>query len=249
MSLSLRLLSVVAVLIVSWPFAAAADPIAEARRAEEAGQHRRAIEIVRPLAEKGDPRAQHMLGNLYWDSGTRSGLSDKEEKRRARIWFEKSAAQNYKPAIRDLGNVLLGGDPSEAQRGYDMLLGLARAGDTRAQAALGHFIAFEAGKVTPGGFRVPGTAADGLKWLERAADQKELFAVDYLYWWHLQRGKSADAYFWQIVVLVMHRSYEPVRLDLRNNLTKNEIASIERRAATWLDAHGYKFRRPTYRRR
>ena len=163
MSLFFRQLSVAAVLIVLWPFAAVADPIADALRAEEAGQQRRAIEIVRPLAEKGDPRAQHLLGNLYWDAGTQSGHSDKEEKKRARIWFEKSAAQNYKPAIRDLGNVLLGGDAKEAQRGYDMLLGLARAGDARAQALLGHFIAFEAGEVTPGGFRVPGTAADGLK--------------------------------------------------------------------------------------
>ena len=74
--------------------------------------------------------------------------------------------------------------------------------------------------------------------------------MDYIYRWHLQRGKSADAYFWQIVVVVAHGIYKPMeQLDIRNELTKDEIASIERRAAAWLEARGYKYRRPARPRR
>jgi TPR repeat protein len=250
MSLCLRLPAVIAVLIVTWPFAAAADPIAEARRAADAAQYRRAIELVRPLAEKGDPQAQHLLGNFYWDAHTQSGLSDEEEKKHAFVWLEKSAAQNYRPAIRDLGYLLLETDEKSARRGYGMLLKLAREGDLSTQALLGQYIASRAGQVTSGGFRVPGTAADGLKWLERAADKKHLPAVIYLGWWHIRNGKATDAYFWQIIDAVMGgHNRMMVWPDTRKKLTKEQIAAVERHAAAWLKARGYAFRRPDPARR
>jgi uncharacterized protein len=232
------------VLIAVWPHVATADPISEARQAQQASQYRRAIALVRPLAEKGDPRAQHVLGDLYKRSQVRSGLSLNEEMRRAIVWFEKAAAQGYKPAIRDLGNILMRSDKG-AQRGYDMLLGLARSGGSRAQALLGQFIANHAGEVNAEGFRVPGTAADGLKWLHRAAHQTDIYAVMYLARWHIRHGKATDAYFWQLIDAVMEGTNRMMGSpDIRKKLTKEQIASVERRAAAWLEAHGYKFRRP-----
>lgn len=250
MSQVFRLLPVVVILIVSWPLAATADPLAEARRAAEAAQYRRAIELVRPLAEKGNPRAQHLLGNFYWNAHTQSGLSDEEENKLAFVWLEKSAAQDYRPAIRDLGYLLLETDEKGARRGYAMLLRLAREGDTRTQALLGQYIANEAGRVTSGGFRVPGTAADGLKWLHRAAERKEFSAAFYLLKWHRRHGPASDTCFWGIVMAVLEDPDRPlIPSDFPKRFTKDQLEVAERRAAAWFKARGFAYKRPDLSRR
>jgi len=132
-----------------------------------------------------------------------------------------------------------------ARRGYYMVLGLARSGDSHAQALVGQFIANHAGEVNAEGFRVPGTAADGLKWLHRAAHQTDIYAVIYLARWHIRRGKATEAAFWQMIAAVMEGTNRMmVWPDTRKKLTKDEIKSVERRAVKWLEARGYKFRRP-----
>ena len=69
-----------------------------------------ASELFRGLAMDGDPRAQCMLGFMYY-----SGEGVAQSYTRAYAWINCSAAQNYKEAIvaRDLLGKLLKGGPQD----------------------------------------------------------------------------------------------------------------------------------------
>lgn len=237
MSLRRWLLPIVAILIVAGPHAAMADPIAEAVKAKRAGDFARAVQILRPLAEKGDPRAQYELGNMYEYGDTPSKAHITEQMKVARKWYERSAAQNYKPGKRALGLYLINRG-IDAMRGYRILLALAEAGDARAQAILGYHLAEQAKIDYPQRLRIPGTGAEGLAWLHKAVNQKDASAAFFLRLYHFQYGTVADTYYWELVAAAMMKARLPMTIPpIQDKLTKKQRGDIERRAAAWLTAH------------
>jgi TPR repeat protein len=236
-----RLLVVPFVLFVAFASGgAAADSFDEAMRASRAGDYTRAYSLLRPLAEKGDPRAQHQLGKMYEDGIVPTKEHRNSKQKKARMWYERSAAQNYGPGKRALGDFLVF-NGIDAMRGYRMLLELAEAGDARAQAILGYRIAEGAKRDYPQRYRIPGTAADGLAWLQKAVDQKDKFAGFLLWLYHSHHGSDADTYYWKLISDGMFQHRSPLSTPpVTDRLTKTQRIDIERRAAAWLTARGVK---------
>ena len=84
-------------LVLAMP--AYADPYADGGKAYEAGDNTRALEIWKPLAETGDPRAQYAVANLYF-----AGLGVKKNQATAAYWMERAAEQGLSMAQLLLGN-------------------------------------------------------------------------------------------------------------------------------------------------
>ncbi len=69
-----------------------------ARESLLAGDHAVALEVIVPLAEAGNPRAQSLLGAAY-----QHGLGLEADGQAAETLFRKAAARNYPPALFNLG--------------------------------------------------------------------------------------------------------------------------------------------------
>jgi uncharacterized protein len=88
-------------------------------RARQRGQLAAAIELLRPVAEAGDPEAQNVMGDLLVTGGP-GVISDDVE---AAAWFRKAAVQGFPPGQINLGFMLEHGqgvarDEAEASRWY-----------------------------------------------------------------------------------------------------------------------------------
>lgn len=95
------------------PTVAAAAPdeaarLDEAEAAYERKDYAQVLEIVQPLAEAGNGRAQNYLGLLY-----DQGQAVKKDPNRAREWFQKAAEAGNAVAQYNLGLIYMGGPPAE----------------------------------------------------------------------------------------------------------------------------------------
>ncbi|MEJ2119814.1 MAG: tetratricopeptide repeat protein [Alphaproteobacteria bacterium] len=159
----------------------AADDFGDAKQALEAEQHAKAIRLLRPMAEKGDSRAQHLLGYAHM-----SGLGVKRSDKKAQYWLMKAAAQDYTPAIGLLGQLLVSIDGSPT-RGLPLMKIAVRRGDAATQAALGMCYLF-------GVQGIPADVQESKRLLLLSASQKHKFAYLGLAWWHAtdRGGKKPD---------------------------------------------------------
>ena len=224
-----------------WPLALAillattlpstADEFSDAKRALHALQYRKAIPLLQPLAERGDARAQHLLGFAYMFA---TGI--KKWEKLAQYWLMKAAAQDYTPAIGLLGRLLIEIDRTPT-RGLPLIEIAVRRGDPASQAAMGgmYMIGY------PG---IPVDMEKSKRLLHLAADQKYDLAYLGLAWWHAtpRGGKNPDyveVLKWVIVDARIGRKFaETYRNRALEHLNKDQIAEAKRRAAAWLKAHG-----------
>jgi uncharacterized protein len=226
---------------VLWPFVilmvlattlpSAADDFANAKQAFEAKHYAKAIRLLRPMAEKGDPRAQHLLGYAHM-----LGRGVKRGNQQAQYWLMKAAAQDYTPAIGLLGRLLIGIDRSPT-RGLPLMKIAIRRGDPATQAALGGFYLIG----YPG---FPVNMEESKRLLLLAADQKYKEVYLGLAWWHATHsgGKKPDyieVLKWVIVDTRIGTGLVKVyRERALEHLNKAQVAEAKRRAAAWLKAHG-----------
>ena len=86
-------------LIVSFVEIVAAGPLEDADAAVKKRDYATAVRIIRPLAERGDARAQYTLG-VFYDNG----LGVPQDRVTSYMWFDLSAAQGKEgaAAFRDL---------------------------------------------------------------------------------------------------------------------------------------------------
>ena len=132
----------------------------EGYAAAKAGDYATALREWRPLAERGDARAQHNLGVMY-DKGEGVAKDAAEAVR----WFRKAANQGDAQAQHNLGVMYANGegvakDAAEAVRWYRKA---ADQGLANAQYNLGVSYA--------NGEGVPKDAAEAVRWYRKAADQ------------------------------------------------------------------------------
>jgi TPR repeat protein len=86
-------------LVLSFVEPVAAGPLEDADAALKRRDYATALRLIRPLAERGDANAQYNLG-VFYDNG----LGVPQDKVRAYMWFNLSAAQGREgaAAFRDL---------------------------------------------------------------------------------------------------------------------------------------------------
>ena len=209
----------------------AADDFADAKQAFDAKQYGKAISLLRPLAEKGDPRAQYLLGYANLSS---KGVHEKQTE----YWLRKAVAQDHTPAFALLGNVLMHKDRS-ATRGLPLLKVAVRRGDPGAQVALGmHYFMGRPG--------IPVNMAESKRLLLLAADQKYKGAFLFLSMWYASdQGKMPDyieLLKWTIIDTRIGIGSgifaDTYRARALKHLNHAQIAEAKRRAAAWLKEHG-----------
>jgi len=230
-SLFLRPLIVVMALATTLP--ATADDFAKAKLAFNAKQYKTAVRLLRPPAEKGDPRAQYLLGYAYL-----SGKGVKISEKQAEYWLSKAVAQDYTPAYVRLGHLLMRIDKTPTS-GLPLIEIALRRGHPGAQASLGllYFIG------RPG---IPVDIEKSRKLLLLAAGQKYKGAYLFLaYWYASGRGKKPDyvqVLKWAIIDtrIGVGAAADIHRKKALKLLSKEQIAEAKRRAAAWLKAHGEK---------
>lgn len=142
---------------------ARADEFGDAIAAFNKGNYAEAVQLLKPLAEKGDSRAQFKLGTMY-----HLGLGVTENDQTAMEWFRKSAAQANADAQYQLGYMYTYGfgvpksEPDPDLQAVQWYFKAALQGHAEAQYNLG--LMFLAGK------GVVQSHEEGIKWIRRAAD-------------------------------------------------------------------------------
>ena len=151
---------VVAVLISSVANNLRADSYISGVEAAERGQAAEAIELLTPMAESGDARAQYSLGKVY----ERGGQGVASNVRLAALWYQRAAEQGIAAAQNNLALMYAQGRgvDSDSSRAIELWLAAAKNGHAMAQYNLG--VAYFRGE------GVERDQAEGAVWFNRAAD-------------------------------------------------------------------------------
>ncbi|MES2981279.1 MAG: hypothetical protein V4727_03110 [Verrucomicrobiota bacterium] len=136
----------------------ASSPASAAYTAYEKGEHAKAVELAKPLAEKGDKDAIYLLGFAH-----EHGQGVEISRDKALEYYRKGQAKNHPDSIYRLAGILLSsGQGDQAQEGRETLEKHAATDPTVAGRILGE--AFLLGRLTPE--PAPETA---VKWWLKAA--------------------------------------------------------------------------------
>ena len=210
---------------------AAENDFQKAVQAYAIGNFAAAIKLLLPLAKSGDAKAQRLLGRTYDFADGRTGV--KSDNTKARFWYEKAVKQDYTPAFRELGTHLIR-EFRDAKRGYRLLKVAAERGDAKAQFSLGVYL-------SSSNWGLPEDRAAARKWFVKAIDQKYSIAATYLLRMHKEDGDLVEAYKWDLIDQFLEKRNKTFLLpDVREEMTKSQIAESQRRAKVWLRAHGEK---------
>lgn len=172
------------------PKLAASSPAANAYAAYEKGEHAKAVELAKPLAEKGDKDALYLLGFAH-EHGQGVELS----RDKAIEYYRKGQAKNHPDSIYRLAGILLSsGQGDQAQEGRETLEKQAATDPTVAGRILGE--AFLLGRLTPE--PAPETA---VKWWSKAANAGDVPSMVLL-------GRLYDGQFGQIPLVNAKTAYE-----------------------------------------
>lgn len=161
----------------------------KAVQALKAGDFKTALDELRPLAAKGDPHAQFLMGMLY-DSG--KGVA--QDQATAASWYRKAAKQGHQMAQVFLGVLLYTGqgvkqDYAESARWFRTP---ADSGNNQAQFYLGAMYEQGAG--------VKKSESEAIRWLTKSASQRNTQAMGLLATTLLSRSRDdqdrVDAYAW-----------------------------------------------------
>ena len=117
--------------IESPPQPTPAEKLAEADRLAARGEHAKALQILRSLADQGNARAQTRLANMY-----AAGRGIARDDAAAASWYRKAADQGDSEAQFDLGHLYAEGRgvPRSANQAYIWYSLAARAGIAAAEA-------------------------------------------------------------------------------------------------------------------
>lgn len=160
-----RLCVCAAALIVAFAADSRAQDLEAGIRAYSLGDYATALKEWRPLAEKGDPRAQHRMGLLY-----AQGLGVPKDPEKATDWFRKAAHKGNILAAYNLAFRYLKGEGTrkDLKMAAVWFRRAAGAGLPQAQHTLGLLFA--------NGDGVPQNFVHAYMWLSLSAKQNNLIA-------------------------------------------------------------------------
>lgn len=125
------------------------------------GNYKKTLQLIQPLANEGNPRAQTMLGRCY-----ENGLGVEQDMAVAAQWFQLAAEQNYSEA-----QVLLAycyevgaGVPKDPQQVMNLMTRAAEAGNAEAQFNL-------ALNYSQGLYGAPKNEQESFRWASLSAAQ------------------------------------------------------------------------------
>lgn len=152
---------------------ARADAFDDGVAAFQAGDHARAVQIFEPLAQAGDPLAQHNLGVMY-----EQGLGVAQNETVAYEWYKRAADQGNPQSTYNVGMMAIEGRgvQQDAAVGAQWVFRAAELGYPPAQHALG-YIYLDGTGVEP-------NPAEAIRWFTAAADGGMVdsqFNLGYLY--------------------------------------------------------------------
>jgi len=139
-----------------------AGPYEDADQAVDKGDYATALRLYRPLADRGDSRAQYAIGRMY-----AKGQGVPQDAVEANNWFNRA---------RDQAKALAAYNHGDFATAATIFQPLAEKGQALAQYILGLMYA--------NGQGVPERYAEGLKWLQKAAEHGEAkaqFSVGVIY--------------------------------------------------------------------
>lgn len=123
--------------------AVADGPAKEAMEAFQAGRHAKAVELAKPLADKGNPEALYLMG-----FASESGKGVEASKEKAVEYYRKAAALKHKDATYRLAFILLASEKEEERnQAREALEAAAKDDPTVAARILGE--AYLRGRLTP----------------------------------------------------------------------------------------------------
>ena len=210
---------------------AAAGDFQNAKRAYEKTNYAAAIKLLLPLAKADNAKAQVLLGLTYDRAQGQTGV--KRDRTKAQFWFEKAVKQDYTPAFRELGFHLVGTGKNPF-RGYRVMKVAAERGDAKAQWGLGLYL-------SSSNWGLPEDRAAARKWLLKSAEQKFAYAAYHLLVWYRGESDYTEAHKWDLIAQYLWKTKSTsLKPDIREEMTKSQIAESQRRARAWLEAHGEK---------
>lgn len=138
----------------------AADDFAAGNQAVARGNMAEAIRLWTPLADKGNAKAQYMLGLVY-----ENGHGIKADLKLAAKWYSKAAESGHPGAQAKLAKLYLYGKdvPKSVEKALDLNRKAARRWHPAAMYELGVFYQHGEG--------VPVDIPEAMKWYKRAANQ------------------------------------------------------------------------------
>ena len=141
------------------------DALREADIAFDSKHYRKALTLFRPLADRGNPRAQNTLGLIYG-----RGLGVQKDLNAAMTWHQKAARQGYAPAQFYMGLMYADGQgvPRNADEGIKWLRKAAEQGLSEAQFTLWTIYATGEGNEQD--------SRQAVRWYREAAEQGHAFA-------------------------------------------------------------------------
>lgn len=147
-------------LALAAPVVGDAASIEDGFEAYRSGDYEGAYNIWRPLAEDGDPRAQTIVGTLYYE-----GRGVERDPEQAAEWYRMAAEQGHASAQAALGNMYHDGDgvPEDWEKAAEWLRKSAEQGHPGGQGALGSMYVAAHG--------VPQDYVEAYKWLTLATAQ------------------------------------------------------------------------------
>jgi hypothetical protein len=146
---------------------AVAGPLEDGQSASERGDYARAMQLWRPLADRGNPDAQYHVGVLYAD-----GRGVTRDHRKALLWYRNAAEQGNAAAQDALGDMyyLAIGVPQDYAQAANWYRQAAERGYGLAQVSLG--ILYEQG------WGVPQDPVQAYMWFSLAVSGARALGVD-----------------------------------------------------------------------
>lgn len=165
----------------------------EAVAAYKAGTYERAIELLRPLAEKGSAEAQYYLGECY-----RRGEGVRSDFNQALKWYFQAAEQGHGPTLNLISNAYAfgkGGFPKSSVDAAKWFHKAAKSGYSWGQGTMGTMYLKGDG--------VPQNDVEAVKWFMKAAQNDDPFISIYLGQMY-ERGQGVpkdvvQAYKWYVL--------------------------------------------------
>lgn len=209
-----------------------ADEFSDAVEAFQAGDDTRAFQLFTPLAEAGNPLAQHNLGVMY-----EQGLGVAKNEATAYEWYKRASDQGNPQSTYNIGMMTIEGRgvASDPAAGAQLIFHSAELGYPPAQHALGY--------IYLNGTGVDPNPTEAVVWFTVASEGGMVdsqFNLGYMF--ENGVGVIADAptaYRWySIAALSGDHEAQAEAQRVGATLTPEQRATEDQAAADWLAAHG-----------
>ncbi|MBP6008071.1 MAG: sel1 repeat family protein [Rhodoferax sp.] len=215
----------------TWVNLTGAQSLEEGKAAWAKRDYVTAIKNFEPLARKGDPSVQSMVGYMFDE-----GLGVKQDPKKAFYWYEKAAAQGNAEAAYNLGNLYRDGRgvPQSQEKWAQSMLTSAKLGNPSAQ--------FNVALMFTNGDHVTKDLNVAFDWLLKSAEGGDIMAqVNTGIAYAKGSGVNADylkAYKW--LVVAQRRGAPNVNeyvLYLQKRLSPTDFNTASHQVDNWLASH------------